>query len=462
MSFKPLIDLGAGADTGTGDSPRSGGAKINYLMADIYNQLGDNPLDFDQTSPYYGTRSLIINDSLVGDLHPSGYWHKVTALSPGQLRSIDNSDGNTFYASPGEQLIIDFSELNTSESFNLILPLANKGDVIKIRDAYNTLIDSKILKVWTTPLEYTGTGTWLYGERVLENPGALPSNNHTKINGNNYSYTAVSSVGNTAISLAPDGLNFTDKGLTIEFVYSGDNIGWTYYLFQRESPRTQIGQLIFESPVFSASKRPAESTVETIYFNPNMDDGPLQQRNNPIVSGTRSYIEGDVRAANTIQINELWLANQGNGLILKGVSDVATYQAANSWRIEFSYPQTINNQDLLYKGKVITIINESGLPIVLAPLIWNPDGTKNPGKDGNVNNTLLNYYWITQSYNVSDDFALVDLGVTLDSNVKRADLVFTDSIAYNNGKTLGWSIVNIEYTETGIGAGLEVLDGGTY
>ena len=44
MSSKDLINLGTAPDSGTGDTARKGGMKINNLFADIYANYGDNPI----------------------------------------------------------------------------------------------------------------------------------------------------------------------------------------------------------------------------------------------------------------------------------------------------------------------------------------------------------------------------------------------------------------------------------
>ena len=42
MASKDLINLGTTPDSGTGDSARRGGLKINNLFADLYSNFGDS------------------------------------------------------------------------------------------------------------------------------------------------------------------------------------------------------------------------------------------------------------------------------------------------------------------------------------------------------------------------------------------------------------------------------------
>ena len=56
MATKDLINLGISPDSGTGDSARKGGAKVNDLISDVYSKFGDNPIGQDVDKPFYGYR----------------------------------------------------------------------------------------------------------------------------------------------------------------------------------------------------------------------------------------------------------------------------------------------------------------------------------------------------------------------------------------------------------------------
>lgn len=185
MSNKDLINLGYSPDSGTGDSARRGGEKINNLFADIYTQFGDNPVGQDPSQPFYGYRRPFYEyEYKVGELHPSGRFipikFKTTKSydrlynefygwgynSTGSLVDSDNDgipsiyrDSEWYFLSRGEAIEADFTEVDSDSQVHFVLPLAAPGDTIIIRDGFGTWNDDNnrkniLVSFWTTPYDF--------------------------------------------------------------------------------------------------------------------------------------------------------------------------------------------------------------------------------------------------------------------------------------------------------------------
>ena len=184
MSTKDLINLGVYPDSGTGDSARRGGEKINNLFADIYANLGDNPVDNDTSSGTYGSRIRFNEfEFKVGELHPAGKMVTVEFKTPGTKSGFlglptadtgwdDTSISTTFgdvnipdiykdsewyFLSRGERITADLTEVVAGGMVHLVLPLAVAGDRIVVRDTFGTWRD-KTISVWTTPYDFQNAG----------------------------------------------------------------------------------------------------------------------------------------------------------------------------------------------------------------------------------------------------------------------------------------------------------------
>jgi len=167
MSSKSLLNLGIAPDSGTGDSARRGGEKLNTLFADIYSNLGDNPVGQDPNQPFYGYRRVFDeNEYKVGELHPAGKFTVVGFRSHDSegLRVVPDSelgynsteileDSEWFFLSRGENLSLDLREVDSEGTVHLVLPLGYPGDRIFVKDTFNSW-GNKRISVWTSPYEF--------------------------------------------------------------------------------------------------------------------------------------------------------------------------------------------------------------------------------------------------------------------------------------------------------------------
>jgi hypothetical protein len=168
MSSKNLINLGISPDSGTGDSARRGGEKINALFAELYANLGDNPVITDITDINYGTRQVFAETEFkVGEIHSAGKYSIVEFGAPtagstspsatGFTSASIQTDSDWFFLSRGDSIGAIVKNTNV---FNVVLPLAVAGDVIRIKDVAGTF-SNKTMRVWTTPYENTlNTANW--------------------------------------------------------------------------------------------------------------------------------------------------------------------------------------------------------------------------------------------------------------------------------------------------------------
>ena len=183
MAIKELIYLGTSPDSGTGDSARKGGVKINNLFADIYANLGDNPVGNDPNGPFYGYRRPIREfEQVVGEIHGAGRFIPVSFDSD-ETRVVFDSDAdgwgveldggvrqfvetdpsaaapdiyrNTewYFLSRGERVSLDLSNIPAGKVVHVVLPLGVAGDQVHIRDTLGTW-GNKDINVWTTPYEF--------------------------------------------------------------------------------------------------------------------------------------------------------------------------------------------------------------------------------------------------------------------------------------------------------------------
>lgn len=278
MSTKSLINLGVYPDSGTGDSARRGGEKINNLFADIYANLGDNPVNNDITSPTYGSRIRFNEfEFKVGEIHPAGKMATVEFKTPtsksGYITMPDNEagwddtaisttlgsahipdiykDSEWYFLSRGEYITADLTEVVPGGMVHLVLPLAVAGDRIVIRDTFSTWKD-KTLSVWTTPYNFqnaTQVANWQLNAEGFEHLSYPDSDSVmiTKQTGEEYYVpfkTASENLSSTyegihqkfrRVNSDGSGISWTrgrspfyidDSDIELEFFYQGPDKGW--------------------------------------------------------------------------------------------------------------------------------------------------------------------------------------------------------------------------------------------
>ena len=164
MANKDLINLGISPDSGTGDSARRGGEKINTLFADIYTQLGDNPVGQDPNEPFYAYRRPFYEyEYKVGELHPAGRFIPIQFTTTNSIQrlydqrwgwgydqngNLIDSDGDGvpdiyrdsewYFLSRGEKIDADFTKVSKDGQVHFVLPIGVPGDSIIVRDGFGT------------------------------------------------------------------------------------------------------------------------------------------------------------------------------------------------------------------------------------------------------------------------------------------------------------------------------------
>ena len=274
MAARDLINLGIAPDSGTGDSARKGGAKINDLFADIYTNFGDAPINTDNDKPYYGYRRTFGEfEYKVGELHATGKFKPISFRTTGldseasgyfdsdfgwSIRADVDSDGiadlyldsEFYFLSRGEMIDIDVSGVDNNGVINLVLPLAARGDVVKIRECRGSLNNGKSINVFTTPLEFKDSDQ--YVEWLSKNNEATPPIDHTYIRNSTGTFVGASvrkveydseaadfhkrslgygiGFGGVVSSNTPtkSNINLTSANVVYEFVYAGNDVGWIY------------------------------------------------------------------------------------------------------------------------------------------------------------------------------------------------------------------------------------------
>ena len=262
MATKDLVNLGIAPDSGTGDSARRGGEKINTLFADIYTHFGDNPVGNDPNGAFYGyRRPFFEHEYKVGELHQTGRSNEVSfdsestpaavlnttwgwgCTSNGRLIDTD-SDGipdiyrdNHFYFLSRGEMVDAYINPVTSSAIHLVLPLAVPGDKIVVKDTFNTW-PGKTVNVWTTPYEFVSENQlteWKLGSGELAPPGnesmsiTRASNNsvhrcnfkrvETDTTFGDFAYSG-DAAGNSPVQFVNTSL------IELEFVYIGHDFGW--------------------------------------------------------------------------------------------------------------------------------------------------------------------------------------------------------------------------------------------
>jgi len=232
MASQDLINIGLYPDSGTGDSARRGGQKINTLFADIYANFGDNPIITDTADSDYGQRRKFKeNEFKVGELHPAGKFitvdfatptTKSTAIVSPTVNGWDDTtdtdgdgipdifdDSEWYFLSRGEQLNIDLSNIALGGVVHLVLPLGVAGDRIVLRDTYNNWKDKK-LSFWTTPYNFQDSEQIVnWANNLVGYPTiSFPDSDFASITDqNNKQYYAPYKSGSSAVAALYDGVH---------------------------------------------------------------------------------------------------------------------------------------------------------------------------------------------------------------------------------------------------------------
>ena len=384
MATKDLINLGTAPDTGTGDSARRGGEKINTIFVDHYTNFGDNPIVTDVTDASYGQReSFGSNDYKVGELLPAGKWKTLDATQA--------SLNDTFTLLRGEQVILDMG--NTARTFTINLPHANPGDVVRLRDAFGTWSPLRKVQIRTSALVPTST-TWnLKGTATV---------GHVNINGISYSNTAVTAETSTNgyasdITATSTGYIIDNPFSDVEFVYIGHTSGWRATVTAVNKSET-TGTVIFDEPFYNTRNYSNTDTLEqpVFYTQPGTQlaltkteaDLGVDTTVTSTVFGTTltddAVSEARRTKCNTIIIDENWILNSStNGIILNDIKQdesIVPAEVSNQWTIYVALPQSSTTwNDIL--GQRIVIANNSRLPVVIKPLVFDVTETGNTYSD---------------------------------------------------------------------------------
>lgn len=266
MGTRDLINLGIAPDSGTGDSARKGGTKINDLFADIYTQFGDNPISTDNTKAFYGYRRTFSDfEYKVGELHPAGRYTRIGFRKTDAYTNSDlynDSDGYTYlfdsdgdgipnlfadsefyFLSRGEQVDVDLTGVNNGHAVNLVLPLANAGDTIRIRESRDTFPTSSGINIWTTPYAFADSDQ---REEWSNNNGnqQYPNSKHTHIRDYDGTFKNCSiqrkttshsfldydiAFGGYEVGNVPrSNVRLTNPATIYNFVYLGHTQGWVF------------------------------------------------------------------------------------------------------------------------------------------------------------------------------------------------------------------------------------------
>lgn len=274
MGTRDLINLGLSPDSGTGDSARKGGAKINDLFADVYQNFGDNPIGTDNAQSYYGYRRDFGEfEYRVGELHPAGKYQRVGFRSTGvdsdtggsgtklfdseigfKIFADSDADGvpdlyldsEMYFLSRGEQIDIDMTGVDNTRRVNVVLPLAQVGDVVRIRESRESISGGKEINVWTTPYNFADSDQRVeWSQATAGNGTSYPNSNHTQVRDYNGTFQ------NCAASKVNDSEGFLNYNIAFggtvasgsyvsspvklrtnstiyDFVYCGHDVGWVF------------------------------------------------------------------------------------------------------------------------------------------------------------------------------------------------------------------------------------------
>lgn len=320
MANKDIINLGITPDSGTGDSARLGGAKINTLFADIYSRFGDLAIDNNPNSPTYGQRPALREYQYqVGELHPAGRYRRIAFyndsdgawaggvrynLFRGGILGWDdtfplvNVEGlqipalylkkNWYFMSRGEAINADLTY--TDSDVHIVLPLARVGDVCRIRDVNGTWGPSRGVNIWTSPYQFipSALGPGIIPDTAanfFENtPGFTTSGGASPIQ----SIAFATSVYTTSTPLPEDNRSYKNYSF---FTGDASFLNYEYGGLSNGDSRTTFRQ--------------AYSEVELIFLGPQYGWVPRVTFLSPSAAGssTLGYTAVNIASSNWVQIS---------------------------------------------------------------------------------------------------------------------------------------------------------------
>jgi len=305
VAVKDLVNLGISPDSGTGDSARRGGEKINTLFADLYAHFGDNPIGNDPNGPYYGYRRPFYEyEYKVGELHPAGKFTTVrfndTTGTPydatygygvdaggawvdGDGDGIPDiyRDSEWYFMTRGEAIGADLSGVSPGGVAHIVLPLAKAGDIIKIRDSFGTW-EGKYISLWATPYDFqTTTQVTEWKANTPINNKVYPDSDSIRVNradGTKFTapfrrpvvpaavrtaYPNLDQHFSTTTSPAGDIISpvsfFNKSNTEIEMMYRGADVGW---VVKEKLLLSSFGQIDVISDIFEAKEWLQWDTVD--------------------------------------------------------------------------------------------------------------------------------------------------------------------------------------------------------
>jgi hypothetical protein len=369
MGTRDLINLGLSPDSGTGDSARKGGAKINDLFADVYQNFGDNPIGTDNSQPFYGYRRNFGEfEYRVGELHGTGKFQRVGFRTTGidsdtagsgtrffdsetGYKIFSDSDGDgipdlyldseMYFLSRGEQIDVDLSGIENARRVNLVLPLAEIGDIVRIRESRESFSAGKEINMWTTPFKFSDSDQRVeWSQATSGNGTTYPNSNHTKLrdyNGSfqncaaksvadsegflNYNIAFGGSIASGGYASSP--VKLRTNSTVYEFVYCGHDIGW----------------------VFNTSEVRTSTSTTTVSYQDAWDSEQWHQLTTAIT------VDGSTEVANGYYVLPLTRGTSGSQRDFESVTKLMnfkvykrSYQTDNKTAVETEFLDVIRTQ----------------------------------------------------------------------------------------------------------------------
>jgi hypothetical protein len=404
MASKDLINLGLYPDSGTGDSARRGGEKINKLFADLYATLGDNPVVQDPGSADYGVRKTFQEfEFKVGELHPAGKFVNVlfendTVITPNATSGFNDTtdaSGNGipdiyenklwYFLSRGEQITANLTGVTAGNVVHLVLPLAVVGDRIKVRDTMGTWGGKKI-SVWATAYDFANTAqitNW-----SANTPGYTlthPDSDSVTIQviGGEKHYAPYKSTNSSFSASTYSGLKqdfakvnyntsdycspcfIADSEVELEFFYKGPDKGWQLIVAKGFGDALSTIVADIDSDIAYLGTGRANTSVDNIpdtFTNPAgvvIDSWPVRDNTDGVGFRTAKYmVQAREKTLNLVQASELLVTTDGVVGTVAGIPNQVIYAGdayINEYGIISSLPPSSTTDLVTYSAEIENI-----------------------------------------------------------------------------------------------------------